>query len=72
MPSLSGPLISYKQFLENHGASIDRGDAQTIYDKYKIDWETKQANEFIAAHVNDCWFKEKYDPLLSFKWHLAR
>lgn len=62
MPSLSGPLISYKQFLEMQPFSMDRGESQNLYDDYKQEYEKNQALIFFNLHEKDCWFKEKYDP----------
>ena len=69
MPSLSGPLLPYKVFIEKQGLlSIDRSEQQALYDDYKSEYEKKQAEYFFEEHQNDCWMKEKYDPELSFKW----
>lgn len=55
--------MNFKSFFEKFGP-FERNDAQFRYDKYKADWEKKQAEIFFDMHLGDCWFKERYDPLL--------
>ena len=71
MPSLGGPLVSYKSFLEMSD-SIDKSLSQANYDDYKAKHDAKQSDIFLELHGQDSWFKEKYDPELSFKWYLEK
>lgn len=63
--------MNFKTFLEKQ-PSMDRNESQYRYDKYKADWEKKQAEIFYSMHLEDCWFKERYDPLLQYKWQMEK
>ena len=65
------PLMNLKTFSERF-PSMDRGESQQRYDSYKADWEKKQAEIFFSNHSEDCWFKERYDPLLQYKWLMEK
>jgi hypothetical protein len=68
---LAGPLMNYKTFLEKQ-PPMDRNESQYRYDKYKADWEKKQAEIFYSMHLEDEWFKERYDPQLQYKWQTEK
>eukprot|EP00743_Colponemidia_sp_Colp-15_P007137 GILK01007702.1.p1 GENE.GILK01007702.1~~GILK01007702.1.p1 ORF type:complete len:695 (-),score=89.24 GILK01007702.1:132-2216(-) len=62
MPSLDGPLLAYKHFLEFQDDNITPEKAQRLYDDYKLAHEKRQAELFFSQHKGEEWFKEKYHP----------
>ncbi len=71
MPSMHYPLVTYKAFMEmQHDNVIDSHDAQRMYDEYKTIHQEKQSKIFFDQHKNESWFREKYDPELSYKWKM--
>ncbi|MFS8160589.1 MAG: SERRATE/Ars2 domain-containing protein [Candidatus Roizmanbacteria bacterium] len=67
-PSLSGPLISFKTFMEMQHQHIESEAAQKCYDEYKNEHSKKQADIFFNMHKDEHWFKEKYYPEQAHQW----
>jgi hypothetical protein len=71
-PSFSDPLLHYKAFCEMQRHSYSKEEFQRLYDEYKADYEEHHAQIFFKEHQNDCWFREKYDPVVSSEWDQER
>ena len=71
-PGLSGPLMSYKSFMEMQRTQLDAGEAQRQYDEYRLEHDKAQAEIFFSGHSAEAWFREKYDPELAHKWQLEK
>jgi len=67
VPGLDGHLISFRQFMQLQPEKLDSKKAESIYNRYKKEYEEKQAQIFFQEHENDQWMLEKYHPLLSQK-----
>lgn len=48
--------------------SFSRDEFQKFYDEYKQIHEKKQADYFFTNHSQESWFRDKYDPELTYKW----
>jgi hypothetical protein len=62
------PLVTFKQFLEMQPDNFDTSEAHKAYSEYKDQHLQRQKNVFFAEHMNEHWFREKYDPYEWFKW----
>jgi hypothetical protein len=43
-------------------------EAKKAFEEYKTAHDRKQAEIFFEDHKHEHWFREKYDPEISFKW----
>lgn len=46
VPQLDGPMIRFREFMENQTDRVDKEVAESHYAKYKQDWEAKQNEIF--------------------------
>jgi hypothetical protein len=67
-PGLSGPLMTYKQFMDLQENPISMKDAEKFYAEYKNAHDRKQSEIFFQVHKNDHWFQEKYHPKFMYKF----
>ncbi|KAL4460616.1 hypothetical protein ABPG72_002903 [Tetrahymena utriculariae] len=65
IPMLDGPLVNFRQFMELQTDRVDTHKAETHYQYYKKHWEKRQNEIFVKEHMEEAWFKEKYDPIIS-------
>ncbi|KAA8496746.1 Serrate RNA effector molecule-like [Porphyridium purpureum] len=58
-------LMSLKEFLmgDPKADKLSVAEAQAKYEAYKVDFERRNPDSFFAAHCNEDWFHEKYDPV---------
>ena len=67
-PSFDAPLVSLSLFNELQASIFKQDLLEKEYHKYKEKYENKRNNIFYNEHLNDEWFKEKYDPEVYPKW----
>ena len=67
-PSFDAPLVSLSLFNELQANIFQQDLIEKEYQKYKEKYENKRNNIFYNEHLNDEWFKEKYDPEIYPKW----
>ena len=53
MPSLEGPLLPYKAFMEMQRDNLSSEEAQKFYDQYKADHQKKQTDIFLQSHKDE-------------------